>query len=132
MKEVDIGLAADIGTLSRLPHSGISLSWIKDVALTAREFGAQEALAVGLVSAVYESKKELLDAGLAKAGLIATKSPVAVLGTKKILNFSRDRTVADGLEYTAVWNAGYTQTGDVKSAMMAGLQKKKGVVFAKL
>jgi delta(3,5)-delta(2,4)-dienoyl-CoA isomerase len=57
VKEVDIGIAADIGTLSRLPHSVGSASWVKEVALSARIFGAEEALRVGLVSGVYEDKK---------------------------------------------------------------------------
>jgi len=65
------------------------------------------------------------------ASLIAEKSPVAVLGTKEILNYSRDRPVADGLNYTAVWNAAMLQTQDVKDAMLSGLQKRKPT-FAKL
>ena len=57
VKEVDIGLAADIGTLSRLPHSVGNMSWIKDVALSARIFGSDEALRVGLVSRVAKDKE---------------------------------------------------------------------------
>jgi len=131
IKEVDIGIAADIGTLSRLPHSGVPFSWIKDVALTARDFGAEEAQRVGLVSGIYDSKEGCLKAAMEKAALLGSKSPVAVLGTKQILNYSRDRTVADGLNYTAVWNAAYTQTQDMTDAMTATLKKKK-TSFAKL
>lgn len=97
VKEVDIGLAADIGTLSRLPHSGIPMSFVKEVCLTARDFSAQEALDVGLVSRVHPDKKTLTNSGMEMARLIAAKSPVAVLGTKEILNWSRDHGVADGL-----------------------------------
>jgi delta(3,5)-delta(2,4)-dienoyl-CoA isomerase len=61
VKEVDIGIAADIGTLSRLPHSVGNMSWVKDVALSARIFGSEEALRVGLVSGVYENKKVAVD-----------------------------------------------------------------------
>lgn len=96
VKEVDIGLAADIGTLSRLPHAGVPMSFVKDICFSARDFGAQEAMANGLVSRVLASKSELLEAGLEMARAIATKSPVAVLGTKEILNWSRDHGVADG------------------------------------
>ncbi|KAF1934827.1 delta-delta-dienoyl-CoA isomeras-like protein [Clathrospora elynae] len=124
VKEVDIGLAADIGTLSRLPHSVGNLSWIKDVALSARVFGSEEALRVGLVSAVYKDKDEAVAEALKLATLIASKSPVAVQGTKEIINYSRDRPIADGLHYTAVWNAAMLQTQDVKDAMMSGLQKR--------
>lgn len=96
MKEVDIGLAADIGTLTRLPKSVGSMSWIKDVTLSARVFGAEEAAAQGLVSGVYATKEEAIAAGLEKARLIASKSPVAVLGTKELVNWSRDRPTEDG------------------------------------
>lgn len=93
MKEVDIGLAADIGTLSRLPKAVGSSSWVKDVCLSARFFDAAEALRVGFVSEVHESKAAAVDAALKKAGLLASKSPVAVQGTKELLNHARDHSV---------------------------------------
>ena len=97
VKEVDIGLAADIGTLSRLPKCVSSFSWAKDVCLSAREFDADEALAVGFVSQVHESKSVALDAALKWASLVASKSPVAVQGTKEIMNHARDHSVSDSM-----------------------------------
>lgn len=97
VKEVDIGLAADIGTLSRLPKVVGNYGWVKEVALTARIFGADEALRVGFVNAVHENKADTVRAALELAGLIASKSPVAVQGTKEILNWSRDHSVHDGI-----------------------------------
>lgn len=97
IKEVDIGIAADIGTLSRLPKIVGSLSWVKELALSARIFGAEEALAFGLVSQVYENKTKSIEAAFHLAGLIASKSPVAVQGTKELLNHARDNTVADSM-----------------------------------
>ncbi|EAT86314.1 enoyl-CoA hydratase [Parastagonospora nodorum] len=123
VKEVDIGIAADIGTLSRLPHSVGNHSWVKEIALSARVFGSDEALQHGLVSRVYKDKKEAVDEALKLGELIASKSPVAVLGTKEIINYSRDRTIADGLNYTAIWNAAMLQTQDMKDAMLSGIQK---------
>ncbi|ORY07657.1 ClpP/crotonase-like domain-containing protein [Clohesyomyces aquaticus] len=131
VKEVDIGLAADIGTLSRLPRAVASASWVKDICLTARVFPASEALQFGLVSQVLDSKTLAVEKGLETAALIAGKSPVAVVGTKEILNYSRDRTVEDGLKYTSVWNAAMIQTQDVKDAMLSGIEKRKPV-FSKL
>ncbi|KAE9978433.1 hypothetical protein BLS_000650 [Venturia inaequalis] len=125
VKEVDIGLAADIGTLTRLPKMGISYSWVKEVCLTAREFGAEEALRVGFVSNVFEDKTQGMEGALAICKLIAEKSPVAVFGTKEILNFSRDRSIEDGLRYTAIWNASMVQSDDVKAALLSGMQRKK-------
>lgn len=117
VKEVDIGIAADIGTLSRLPKAVGSASWVKDVCLTARIFGAEEALHQGLVSSVWEGKEAAVDEGVRVAGLMASKSPVAVQGTKELLNYSRDHTVEEGLRYTAVWNGAALQTGDTARAM---------------
>jgi Delta3,5-Delta2,4-dienoyl-CoA isomerase len=95
VKEVDIGLAADIGTLSRLPRAVGSGSWVKEVCLTGRVFGAAEAQAVGFVSAVHPGKAAALAAALEVASVMASKSPVAVQGTKELLNHARDSTVAE-------------------------------------
>lgn len=124
VKEVDIGLAADIGTLSRLPKVVGNYGWVKEVALTAREFGAEEALRVGFVNAVYDTREATIAAAFKLASLIASKSPVAVQGTKEILNFSRDHSVQDGLRYTSVWNSAALQTQDVSAALLSGLQKR--------
>lgn len=90
-------MAADIGTLARLPKAVSSLSWVKDVCLSARDFGAAEALSMGFVSQVHDSKAAALDAAVKLAGLIATKSPVAVQGTKELLNHARDHSVEDSM-----------------------------------
>jgi delta(3,5)-delta(2,4)-dienoyl-CoA isomerase len=124
VKEVDIGLAADIGTLSRLPKVVGNFGWVKEVALTAREFGAEEALRVGFVNAVYDNRAATVAAALKLATLMASKSPVAVQGTKEILNYSRDHSVQDGLRYTSVWNSAALQTQDVSAALLSGLQKR--------
>ena len=125
VKEVDIGLAADIGILSRLPKVVGNFSWIKEVALSARVFGAEEALRVGFVSQVHETKDKAIDAALKLGELLASKSPVAVQGTKELLNHARDHTVADSLRYTGVWNSAAIQTTDVERAMLSGLKKTK-------
>lgn len=132
VKEVDIGLAADVGTLSRLPKvMGGLTSWVKEVCLTAREFDAAEAYRVGFVTQVVADKEELINQGLRMASLIAAKSPVAVQGTKNILDATKGRTVEDNLTYTAVWNAAMLQSSDVERAMGAGL-KKRMPTFEKL
>jgi delta(3,5)-delta(2,4)-dienoyl-CoA isomerase len=125
VKEVDIGLAADIGTLSRLPKIVGSLSWVKDVALSARIFGAEEAYRVGFVSQVAPTKEKAIEAAMKIAALLSAKSPVAVQGTKELLNHARDNTVANSLRYTGVWNSAALQTTDVEKAMLSGLKKTK-------
>lgn len=125
VKEVDIGLAADIGTLTRLPKIVGNHSWIKDVCLSARVFGAEEAYRVGFVSQVLENKEKAVEAALKMAELLASKSPVAVQGTKELLNHARDHTVASSLRYTGVWNSAAIQTEDVTKAMLSGIKKTK-------
>jgi delta(3,5)-delta(2,4)-dienoyl-CoA isomerase len=125
VKEVDIGLAADIGTLTRLPKVVGSFSWVKDVCLTARIFGAEEALRVGFVSQVQETKAKAVKAAIDLGALMASKSPVAVQSTKELLNHARDNTVASSLRYTGVWNSAMLQTSDVQRAMLSGIKKTK-------
>lgn len=125
VKEVDIGLAADIGTLTRLPKVVGNFSWVKDVALSARIFGADEAYRVGFVSRVLPDKAKAVDAAVELAALLASKSPVAVTGTKELLNHARDHSVADSLRYTGVWNSAAVQTSDVERAMLSGLKRTK-------
>ena len=96
VKEVDIGLAADIGTLTRLPKIVGNTSWVKDVSLTARTFDAVEALKVGFVSAIHSTKEKAVDEAIRWAALVASKSPVAVQGTKELLNWSQDHSIKDG------------------------------------
>ena len=131
VKEVDIGLAADIGTLSRLPKVVGSYSWVKDVCLSARIFSAEEALRVGFVSSVFDAKDDAVKAALGMATLMASKSPVAVQSTKELLNWSRDHPIQDGLRYTGVWNSAALQTADVSTAIVAQA-KKRTPTFEKL
>ncbi|ORX67065.1 ClpP/crotonase [Linderina pennispora] len=131
VKEVDIGMAADIGTLQRLPKVVGNDSWVRDICYTARNVPAKEAQAFGLVSNVYKTKDESMKAAFELAETIASKSPVAVVSTKHLLNYSRDHTVQEGLEYTALWNALAHNSKDMGVAMMASLQKQKAT-FPKL
>ncbi|EJF58499.1 ClpP/crotonase [Dichomitus squalens] len=126
VKEVDVGLAADIGTLARLPKITGNQSLASELAFTARPFDASEALTLGLVSRVVNGgRDEVVKAALETATLIAEKSPIAVLGTKKLLLHARDHSVAENLDYTAVWNSAMLQTQDIPSAVVAFRKKQK-------
>lgn len=132
VKEVDVGLAADVGTLQRLPKVVGNDSLVRELALTARKLQAAEALSCGLVSRVVAGGAAGVHAaGLELAKLIASKSPVAVVGTKRNLIFSRDHSVADGLEYVSTWNSNALQTEDVATAAQAFFTKSKAT-FSKL
>ncbi|KAJ2746059.1 hypothetical protein GGI20_001686 [Coemansia sp. BCRC 34301] len=124
VKEVDIGMAADIGTLQRLPKIVGNDSWAREVCYTARKVSAKEALSVGLVSSVHPTTAEAMRAASGIAGAIAAKSPVAIVSTKHLLNYSRDHSVREGLEYTALWNTLAHNSHDMATAITSSLAKR--------
>lgn len=127
VREVDIGIAADIGTLQRLPRVIGNDSWVREVCLTGRNFDAKEAFEQGLVSRVYDSPALLIEGARGIARLIASKAPLATLGTKHLLVHSRDRTVQEGLDYTLLWSSIMIQSPDFLIAVDAAMKKKKAV-----
>ncbi|EIN13100.1 ClpP/crotonase [Punctularia strigosozonata HHB-11173 SS5] len=132
IKEADVGLAADIGTLARTPKITGSSSLLHELAYTARSFNADEALRLGLVSKVVDGDYvQVRKAALEVAKVIASKSPVAVMGTKKLLLHARDHSVRENLEYTAVWNSAMLQTKDLEDALTA-FKTKAPPTFAPL
>lgn len=124
-QEINVGLAPDVGALSRLPKLGISYSWAKEVIYAGKVVGGDEALRVGLVSKVFDTKQEMVDAALSWAEEVAAKSPVAVQSAKALWDFSRDRPVADGLLYTAAWNSTMVLSDDTKKGITSALKKTK-------
>ena len=123
IQEVNIGMAADIGTLQRLPRV-IPEGKVRELAYTGRRMPAEEALEAGLVNKVYESHEEMVSGLKEMAAVIASKSPLAVYGTKAILNFSRDHTIAEGLEYNALWSGAMLPQEDMAEAMISNMEKR--------
>ncbi|WP_306567752.1 crotonase/enoyl-CoA hydratase family protein [Aquabacterium sp.] len=124
IKEIDIGMVADVGTLQRLPKLIGNQGIVREMAFTGRKVLADEALRIGLVNQVFETR-EAMQAGVREmAALIASKSPLSIRGTKEMLNYSRDHSVADGLSYIATWNAAMLMSGDLTTAMMASMAKQ--------
>ncbi|BFZ06823.1 hypothetical protein BsWGS_09863 [Bradybaena similaris] len=131
IKEVDIGLAADVGTLQRFQKIIGNDSAFRELAYTGRKFFSDEARSLGFVSRVLLDKNELLTSSLELAKVIASKSPVAVQGSKRNIIYSRDHSVAESLEYMATWNSAMLQSEDLMKAIEAALQKGQPV-FSKL
>ncbi len=124
IKEIDIGMVADVGTLQRLPKLIGSQGLVRELAYTGRKVEAEEAQRIGLVNRVFDSR-EALYAGVREIALqIAAKSPLSIRGTKEILNHTRDHSVADGLQYMASWNAAMLMSQDLMTAMMASMAKQ--------
>lgn len=99
VKEVDIGMAADVGTLQRFPKAIGSQSLARELCLTGRKFQSGEAKSCGFVSSVFETKEAMVEAAIAMAEEIASKSPIAVQATKKSMVFSLDHTNQEGLDH---------------------------------
>ncbi|KIM37656.1 hypothetical protein M413DRAFT_448432 [Hebeloma cylindrosporum] len=126
IKEVDIGLAPDIGSLAFLPKITGNHSLVRELTYTARYFSAAEAEKLGLVSKVVQGgRDEVVKEALELAKFIATKSPVAVSGSKHLITHSRDHSVAQNLEYTGAWNAAALMTNDIRDQLVATAKKEK-------
>ncbi len=123
LKEVDLAIVADVGSLQRLPYL-IGEGQVRELAFTARQFDAAEAREIGLVNRVYADAAQLRDGVHAIAAGIAAKSPLTVRGIKQVLNHGRDHGVADGLDYVATWNAALLLSDDTREAVAAALQKR--------
>lgn len=132
VKEVDIGMAADVGTLQRLPKVIGSQSLARELCMTARKFSSAEALSCGLVSQVCESREEMIKKAIELATEIASKSPIAVQGTKKNMVYSLDHTNQEGLDQIREMNMANLQSEDFINAVMAQQTKGEKPVFAKL
>nr|WP_218115187.1 crotonase/enoyl-CoA hydratase family protein [Pseudomonas putida] len=124
IKEIDMGMAADVGTLQRLPRI-IGDGIMRELAFTGRNVEADEALRIGLVNRVYDDQAALMDGVFAIAREIAAKSPIAVAGTKEMLSYMRDHRIDDGLDYVATWNAAMLQSEDLRVAVAAHMSKQK-------
>tara|TARA_B100000945_G_scaffold284014_1_gene253383 strand:- start:854 stop:1666 length:813 start_codon:yes stop_codon:yes gene_type:complete len=123
IKEIDLGITADVGTLQRLPHL-IPQGIVRELAFTGRKFFGNEAKSLGLVNNCYEDKKDMITEVRKIAGQIASKSPLAIRGVKEMLIYARDRSVASGLNHVATWNSAMLLSSDLEESIMALMQKR--------
>lgn len=123
IKEIDLGMVADVGTLQRLPRligDGIA----RELAYTGRNVDANEAEKIGLINFKSGTISALTAEVRNVAKTIACKSPLAIRGIKEVMNYSRDRSVADGLNYVAGWNAAMLLSSDLGEAIAAQREKR--------
>ncbi len=123
IKEIDMGMTADVGTLQRLPKL-IAPGVVRELAFTGREFSADDASRWGFVNKVCADADQVRAEAIAMARSIAGKSPLAVRGIKEQLNYARDHSVADGLNHVATWNAALLMSADLNEAVMSSMQGK--------
>ena len=116
--EINIGMTADVGTLQRMPKL-VPEGIVRELAYTGRRWSAEEARAAGFVNALFPDHETMVNAVMEIAAEIAGKSPMAIWGTKQSMHYSREHTIADGLEYIANWNASMFDTDDMAEAFTA-------------
>jgi enoyl-CoA hydratase len=126
IREIDIGMTADVGTLQRLPRI-IPDGVVRELAYTGRDMDADEAREVGYVNRVYEDRETMMREVTAIARDIAKKAPLAVRGSKEMILYARDHSVAEGLNYIATWNAGMLSQQDLMAGIQAQTEKKQAV-----
>jgi enoyl-CoA hydratase len=126
IREIDIGMTADVGTLQRLPKI-IPDGVVRELAYTGRNMGAEEAREVGFINKVFDNRETMMREVTAIARSIAAKSPLAVRGSKEMLLYSRDHSVAEGLNYIATWNAGMMSQLDLQVGITAQMNKTQAV-----
>lgn len=122
VKEIDIGMAADVGTLQRI-QSVMPAGLARELVYTGRNMDASEAMACGLVTRIFDDHNAILEGVMEIATTIAAKSPLAITGCKRNLNYARDHSVAQSLDYMAAWNAGMLINEDLQKSMMANMAK---------
>ena len=125
VEEINVGMTADVGTFPRLVKI-MPEGLVREMCYTGRRMPAAEAAAAGLVNRVFEDQQTMLDAVMEIAQEIARKPPLAVYGCKRMINYSRDHSTADALDYVGTWNASMFQPEEIKEAITARMQKRDG------
>ncbi|HEX8570971.1 MAG TPA: crotonase/enoyl-CoA hydratase family protein [Caulobacteraceae bacterium] len=123
VQEINLGMVADVGTFPRLCRL-IPDGKVRELAYTGRRLRAEAALQLGLVNAVYDTPEALLEGVTAIAREIAGKSPLAVSGSKRMINYAREHATADALDYVATWNAAMFSPEHMAEAFRAQQEKR--------
>ncbi len=123
VKEIDVGLTADVGTLQRLPHL-VGEGVARELAYTGRRVSGAEAKELRLVNQCYPDREALMTAMRELSLSLAAKPPLALRGCKEMITYARDHTVADGLNYVATWNAAMLMSTDLDESLAAGRDKR--------
>jgi enoyl-CoA hydratase len=121
--EINLGMTADVGTFPRLCKL-LPLGQVRELAYTGRRLSAAKAKELGLVNEVYADHATMMADVMAIAREIASKNPIAVTGSKVMINHARDHTTADTLDYIAVWNMALLAPEHMAEAMTAQREKR--------
>lgn len=123
VRETQIAMVADVGTMQRLPKI-VNPGYLAEVVYTGKDFDAAYAQKMGLVTGIYPTAEAVQEAAFDLASVIAKNSPLAVQGSKAVLRAGEGRSVEEALDYVALWNAAFIQSSDFSEAVLAFLQKR--------
>jgi enoyl-CoA hydratase len=124
VKETELGMTADLGTLQRLPQL-VAPGLARELAYTGRKMLATEAVTSGFVNEVFDDQDQMLSGVMKIAELISQRSPLAITGCKQMINYARDHSTADSLSYMATWQAGMFQPADMMQTFAAKMSGKQ-------
>ena len=125
IQEINIALTADVGTFPRLVKllpEGI----VRELAYTGRAMPSAEAQQVGLVNRVFSDHDALMQGAMQVAAEIASKAPVAIYGTKRMINYARDHSTSDALDYISIWNTSMMNNDEILEAITAKNERRAG------
>jgi enoyl-CoA hydratase len=123
VRETKIAMVADVGTLQRLPGI-VGRGHVNELVYTGKDIDAARAKEIGLVNDVLPDHDAVVAAAQAMAAEIAANSPLAVQGSKAVLERGADLTVEQGLDLVALWNAAFIQSDDLSEAVTAFFEKR--------
>ena len=118
VKEVDLAIIADIGTLQRLPKL-VGECHAKELAYTGRNVSGLEAEKLGLVLKALPDHDALMGRVEDVAKVIAKKSPLTIRGIKQTIHYQRDHSTADSLLQIRYHNASVLYSDDLTQAVGA-------------
>lgn len=124
LREVRVAIVADIGSLQRLPEV-IGVAKTRELAYTGRDFGAAEALSMGLLNSVHLDRDAAWTAADKLATEIAANAPLAVRGIKHVLDWGVGKTVDERLDYVATWNSAFLASTDLGEAVAAFMEQRE-------
>ncbi|MGI4812787.1 MAG: enoyl-CoA hydratase-related protein [Janthinobacterium lividum] len=121
--EINVGLPPDMGTIPRLKNF-LPEGVMRELAYTGRRMDAQEAQQRGLVNQVFENQQAMLDGVMAIAREIATKAPLAVHASKRLISYARDHSTEDSLNYVALWIGGLISSEQIREAGKSRVERR--------
>lgn len=123
IRETRLAMVADVGTLARLPAI-VGQGAARLLAFTGEDFDAARAKDLGLVTDVYATPAELFEAARTLARTIAANPPLAVQGTKSVLNASSEKAAEESLRAVALWHAAFLASHDLRESIAAFIEKR--------